>query len=114
MSGFVVSKLHIFDQFFPDLVRESCAAPAGYNQNLKAMLKEVVLGRACFQVNFIITTNKNPKEWAEMPGDEVLATALPDRLLYRSEVTQLSGNSYRMEHRKTIFSNKHTATGGAD
>ncbi len=35
-----------------------------------------------------------------MLGDEVLATALLDRLLYRSEVIQLSGNSYRMEHRK--------------
>ncbi|WP_157115506.1 IS21-like element helper ATPase IstB [Prosthecochloris sp. HL-130-GSB] len=66
------------------------------------------------QTSFIITTNKNPKEWAEMLGDEVLATALLDRLLYRSEVIQLSGNSYRMEHRKTIFSNNHTAAGGAD
>jgi DNA replication protein DnaC len=35
--------------------------------------------------------------------DEVLATALLDRLLYRCEVIKLSGNSYRMENRQTIF-----------
>nr|WP_279629334.1 ATP-binding protein [Prosthecochloris sp. ZM] len=32
------------------------------------------------QTSFIITTNKNPKEWTEMLGDEVLAAALLDRL----------------------------------
>jgi DNA replication protein DnaC len=65
------------------------------------------------QTSFIITTNKNPKEWTEMLGDEVLAAALLDRLLYRSEVIRLSGNSYRMEHRKTIFTNDKPAEGGA-
>lgn len=51
----------------------------------------------------IITTNKSPKQWAETLDDEVLATAMLDRLLYRCEVVRLKGNSYRMEHRKTIF-----------
>lgn len=53
--------------------------------------------------SFIITTNKMPTEWATMLDDEVLATALLDRLLFRSEVVSLSGNSYRLNHRKTIF-----------
>lgn len=53
--------------------------------------------------SFIITTNKSPKQWAEMLDDEVLATALLDRLLFHCEVVKLSGNSYRMENRKTIF-----------
>jgi len=35
--------------------------------------------------------------------DEVLATALLDRLLFRCEVISLAGKSYGMEHRKTIF-----------
>ncbi|NJK93538.1 MAG: ATP-binding protein [Bacteroidales bacterium] len=52
---------------------------------------------------FIITTNKSPKQWAQMLDDEVLATALLDRLLYRCEVINLSGKSYRMKNRKTIF-----------
>lgn len=52
---------------------------------------------------FIITTNKSPKDWAQMLNDEFLATALLDRLLYRCEVINLSGKSYRMKNRKTIF-----------
>jgi DNA replication protein DnaC len=54
----------------------------------------------------IITTNKSPKQWAETLDDEVLATALLDRLLYKCEVIKLSGESYRMEHRKNIFNEK--------
>lgn len=53
--------------------------------------------------SFIVTTNKMPTEWAKMLDDEVLATALLDRLLFRSEVVNLSGTSYRLNHRKTIF-----------
>jgi len=53
--------------------------------------------------SIIITTNKSPKQWAETLEDEVLATALLDRLLYRCEVVKLDGTSYRMENRKSIF-----------
>ena len=56
--------------------------------------------------SFIITTNRSPVEWAQSLNDEVLATALLDRLLYRCELIQLSGDSYRMTHRKSIFENK--------
>jgi len=55
------------------------------------------------RTSFIITTNKSPKEWAETIGDEVITTALLDRLLYRCEIIKLSGESYRMKNRKTIF-----------
>jgi DNA replication protein DnaC len=55
------------------------------------------------KTSFIITTNKKPAEWAAMLGDEVLATALLDRLLFRCEVINLTGKSYRIQHRKTIF-----------
>lgn len=58
------------------------------------------------QASIIITTNKSPKQWAETLEDEVLATALLDRLLYRCEVVKLSGASYRMENRKNIFPEK--------
>lgn len=57
------------------------------------------------KTSFIITTNKKPAEWAQMLGDEVLATALLDRLLFQCEVINLSGKSYRLENRKTIFEN---------
>ena len=55
------------------------------------------------KTSFVITTNKAPKQWAQMLDDEVLATALLDRLLYRCEVINLTGKSYRMQNRKTIF-----------
>jgi DNA replication protein DnaC len=38
-----------------------------------------------------------------MLDDEVIATALLDRILYRCEVVRLSGKSYRLENRETIF-----------
>ena len=42
----------------------------------------------------------------EALDDEVLATALLDRILYHCEVIKLEGNSYRMENRKNILSQK--------
>jgi DNA replication protein DnaC len=57
------------------------------------------------QSSIIITTNKSPKEWAEVLNDEVLATAMLDRLLYRCEIIQLTGKSYRLANRQTIFEN---------
>jgi DNA replication protein DnaC len=55
------------------------------------------------KTSFIVTTNKAPSDWAVMLNDEVLATALLDRLLYHSEVINLSGKSFRLKNRKTIF-----------
>lgn len=55
------------------------------------------------KTSFIITTNKKPAEWVQMLNDEVLATALLDRLLYQCEVINLAGKSYRLKNRKTIF-----------
>jgi DNA replication protein DnaC len=53
--------------------------------------------------SFIVTTNKSPEEWVKMLDDEVIATALLDRILYRCEVVRLSGKSFRLLNRKTIF-----------
>jgi DNA replication protein DnaC len=55
------------------------------------------------KASFIVTTNKSPEEWVNLLDDEVIATALLDRILYHCEVIRLSGKSYRMENRKTIF-----------
>ena len=55
------------------------------------------------KTSLVITTNKSPKEWADVLKDTVLTTALLDRLLHRCEIIKLSGNSYRMKNRKTIF-----------
>ena len=51
--------------------------------------------------SLIIPTNKSPKDLAETLDDEVVATALLDRLLFKCEVIKLTGTSYRMDNRKT-------------
>lgn len=56
------------------------------------------------KASVIITTNKSPTEWAQSLEDEVIATAILDRLLYRCQVVKLSGNSFRLQNRKDIFS----------
>lgn len=53
--------------------------------------------------SLVITTNKSPAKWAKSLNDETLATALLDRLLYKCQLIQLQGKSYRMQNRKTIF-----------
>ncbi|MCJ7615204.1 MAG: IS21-like element helper ATPase IstB [Desulfobacterales bacterium] len=55
------------------------------------------------RASFIVTTNKSPEEWVKMLDDEVIVTALLDRILYHCEVVRLSGKSYRLQNRKTIF-----------
>jgi DNA replication protein DnaC len=47
--------------------------------------------------SILITTNKGVREWPELlAGDEVLATAILDRLLHRSHVLDVKGRSYRL------------------
>jgi len=58
------------------------------------------------KASFIVTTNKSPEEWVNMLDDEVIATALLDRILYHCEVIRLTGKSYRMKNRKTIFNDQ--------
>ncbi|HCN84983.1 MAG TPA: ATP-binding protein [Sphingobacteriaceae bacterium] len=55
------------------------------------------------RTSFGITTNKSPKEWVETIGDEVITTAILDRLLYHCEIIKLTGESFRLKNRKTIF-----------
>jgi DNA replication protein DnaC len=45
----------------------------------------------------LITTNKAVKDWPEvLAGDEVMATAILDRLLHRCHVLNIRGRSYRL------------------
>jgi DNA replication protein DnaC len=53
--------------------------------------------------SIVITTNKKPTEWAKLLDDEVIATALLDRILYRCEIINLTGESFRLQNRKTFL-----------
>jgi len=45
----------------------------------------------------LITTNKSVKDWPEvLAGDEVMTTALLDRLLHQCQVFNIKGRSYRL------------------
>jgi len=47
--------------------------------------------------SILITTNKGIQDWPDvLAGDEVLATAILDRLLHRSYVINIRGRSYRL------------------
>jgi DNA replication protein DnaC len=47
--------------------------------------------------SMLITTNKAVKDWPEvLAGDEVMTTALLDRLLHRCHVLNIKGRSYRL------------------
>lgn len=62
--------------------------------------------------SIIITTNKAPTEWVKTLDDEIVTSALLDRILYKCEVINLKGTSYRMENRKTIFDKKNKQKNG--
>jgi DNA replication protein DnaC len=47
----------------------------------------------------IMTSNLTFAEWGGLLGDDVLATALLDRLLHHAEVIAINGRSYRMRQR---------------
>ncbi len=57
------------------------------------------------QAAIILTSNKGPEDWGELLGDPAITTAILDRILHKSEVIQLSGDSFRLKHRETIFGN---------
>lgn len=55
------------------------------------------------QTSFIITSNKSSDQWGEVIGDEIITGAILDRMVQKSQVIELVGESYRVTHRQTIF-----------
>ncbi len=47
---------------------------------------------------------------ADVLNDPVLTTAILDRVLHRCEIIKLSGKSYRLQNRKTIFNKENNQT----
>jgi DNA replication protein DnaC len=62
--------------------------------------------------SLLITTNQRVSEWGTVFGDEVLATAILDRLLHHSHTLMITGESYRLrEKRKSgLFRSNPPAT----
>jgi len=53
------------------------------------------------RASIIITSNKGFDEWAEMMGDEVMTTAMLDRLLHHAHIYTMNGDSYRVTKDQT-------------
>ena len=51
----------------------------------------------------IITSNRGFAEWGEIFSDNIIASAILDRLLHHCTVVNINGNSYRLKERKQIF-----------
>lgn len=53
--------------------------------------------------SILLTSNKAFSEWGQVFGDEVLATAILDRLLHHCEVIAINGPSYRLKNRLAVI-----------
>jgi len=61
--------------------------------------------------SLLVTTNQRVSEWGIVFGDEVLATAILDRLLHHSHTLLITGESYRLrEKRKSGLIRSRLAT----
>lgn len=52
--------------------------------------------------SLIITSNKNFIDWGELMSDQVIATALLDRLLHHASVVNIKGSTYRLKERLKV------------
>lgn len=59
---------------------------------------------ACYEhKSLIVTSNKGFDDWVDFLGDPVIATAILDRLIFKCEIFNLTGDGYRVKHRQTIL-----------
>lgn len=56
-----------------------------------------LVGRRYERGSTIVTSNKAFSEWGQVLGDDVLASAILDRLLHHCDVISINGPSYRLK-----------------
>ena len=66
------------------------------------------------QAPIVLTSNRSFAEWGTLLGDDVLATALLDRLLHHAEVLSINGKSYRMKDRQLLTPASSASAGGKE
>jgi len=71
-----------------------------------------VVSQRYLKTSIVITTNRGVGSWGEVLGDTTVAAAMLDRLLHRSVVLNLDGDSYRLrDHHARNDTLRQTATG---
>jgi DNA replication protein DnaC len=68
-----------------------------------AMLFFQLMSRRYEHAASVLTSNKGFEEWGSIFGDDVMATALVDRLLHHCHVVNIRGNSYRMRQHRDLW-----------
>jgi DNA replication protein DnaC len=71
-----------------------------------------VVSQRYLKTSILITTNRGVGSWGEILGDTTVAAALLDRLLHRSVVLNLDGDSYRLRDHQARTDNLRRATTG--
>jgi DNA replication protein DnaC len=59
-----------------------------------------LLVRRYERASLIVTSNKSFADWGEVFNDQVLATAILDRLLHHATTVNIKGDSYRLREKK--------------
>ena len=73
-----------------------------------------VVNQRYLKSSIIITTNRPVTEWGQVLGDNTVAAALLDRLLHRSVVIDITGDSYRLrDHQARTDNLRHAVTPAA-
>jgi len=71
-----------------------------------------VVSQRYLKTSIVLTTNRGVASWGEVLGDTTVAAAMLDRLLHRSVVLNLDGDSYRLrDHHAKNEALRHAATG---
>ena len=69
-----------------------------------------VVNQRYLKSSIIITTNRSVTEWGQVLGDNTVAAALVDRLLHRSVVIDITGDSYRLRDHQARTDNLRRTT----
>lgn len=89
MQQFVYPKVLIIDEIgYLPLTRE------------EASLFFRLITRRYERASLILTSNKSFVDWGEIFGDQVLATAILDRLLHHATTLNIKGESYRLKEKR--------------
>ena len=59
-----------------------------------------LVSRRYEKASLILTSNKSFVDWGEIFGDQVLATAILDRLLHHTTTLNIKGESYRLKEKR--------------
>lgn len=71
-----------------------------------------VVSQRYLKTSIVITTNRGVAAWGDILGDTTVAAAMLDRLLHRSVVLNLDGDSYRLrDHHARNNTLRRTTTG---